>query len=375
MFKRKGNILLPFVSAIAVLAFVAAGYFFWQNQELIQKNLDKTGSTPNVIPTSQDPTAKSETANWKTYRNTKLGFEFKYPSNYSLGETTISNPIYIQSPLNSTRTKGYELQNGELKIEIYNAPKKANDSPEKCYKDYSGGEQLGQESISIGGITTTIYQWRGHGDGQSLCLISGNNRFMISKYPIQTTRQDEFMQILSTFKFTTDKEMKSDSVPTLKNSKQLTYSLPFGWSTIKDSSGEIEVGYDPAVTDVQSDSPNLGVRITGKWQYNPVKKLGGDYSAYIGSYDGGSRHTNLHKAIGLSSEMLAANQWKHPSYHEKEYSYNDWSCLVIIGVDISQYPQIWGICPTSSSKAVYITAGGLEDSVIEQFIKTIKVLK
>jgi hypothetical protein len=68
-----------------------------------------------------------------------------------------------------------------------------------------------------------------------------------------------------------------------------------------------------------------------------------------------------------------------PSFHEKEYQYNNWSCLVFYGVDISQYPTTQGMCVVSKSQAVMFgIAGALnpqDEEMAEQTIRTIKVFK
>lgn len=77
--------------------------------------------------------------------------------------------------------------------------------------------------------------------------------------------------------------------------------------------------------------------------------------------------------MGVTS---ASSDWKSPKYYsEKEYSYNGWNCLVINGVDISQYPVAWGYCPVSSNEALVIAFDGYDWSEIEQQIMAMRLLK
>ncbi|OGE87738.1 MAG: hypothetical protein A3J07_03425 [Candidatus Doudnabacteria bacterium RIFCSPLOWO2_02_FULL_49_13] len=54
-----------FLAAAAIV--VVGGIYLWQNPRIVKA-----------------PVTTNETVNWKTYTNTKYGFEFKYPSNWEL---------------------------------------------------------------------------------------------------------------------------------------------------------------------------------------------------------------------------------------------------------------------------------------------------
>ena len=65
---REGNILLPLISAVAVVAVLAAGYFFLQARQLQKEpSIESQGSsnsnnTNTTFPKSQPV---GETTNWK----------------------------------------------------------------------------------------------------------------------------------------------------------------------------------------------------------------------------------------------------------------------------------------------------------------------
>lgn len=162
-----------------------------------------TGTMPTVVEPSpiltQDPTA-----GWKTYTSTALGFTFKYPAEYNLPKES-EHYLSLDSPLNPDRSiKDYTFHNGELKIEIVTEAAEENDSSVKCWNDHDSGETkiINQSETMINGIVTTIFDWEGHGTGQLICVTYNKQRYLINKYPLETTRQTEFDQILSTFKFT-----------------------------------------------------------------------------------------------------------------------------------------------------------------------------
>jgi len=75
---QKGNILLPLISAVALIAIAAAGYFFYSTSAKAPADKQNQQRTPPVS-TTQD-----ETAAWKTYTNDKFGFMFQYPSNLEI---------------------------------------------------------------------------------------------------------------------------------------------------------------------------------------------------------------------------------------------------------------------------------------------------
>lgn len=69
---QKGNILLPLISAFAIVAIVAAGYFFYQNQQLEQ--------TKAKNPTSILLPSQKEITSWKIFSNSKFGYSLQAPS-------------------------------------------------------------------------------------------------------------------------------------------------------------------------------------------------------------------------------------------------------------------------------------------------------
>lgn len=159
----------------------------------------------------------------------------------------------------------------------------------------------------------------------------------------------------------------------------LSYNLPVGWRTIYDKTGILQLGYNSAIE--KATNQVLGITINGIWLWNPPRKLGYDYSISLQPYSNSvSPHNVLYNKLGIqqiTNSGKPEGSWKSPNYHEKQYSYNSWNCLVIYGVNISQLPNVWGICQISNSKTILISlnAPDTNDKVVEQIISTIKLLK
>lgn len=90
----------------------------------------------------------------------------------------------------------------ELKIEIVTESSKDNDDSEKCFMDHAENPNiLAKEEVVVAGIPATKIQWEGLGTGEFICLIRGGTRYLINKYPIETSRNKSYLDFLASFKF------------------------------------------------------------------------------------------------------------------------------------------------------------------------------
>ena len=78
---QKGFANIALIALVVVLAGTVGYFALVKKQEPVAQQTTPP-STTTQTPTSQQPspTPINETANWKTYRNDKFGFEFKYPA-------------------------------------------------------------------------------------------------------------------------------------------------------------------------------------------------------------------------------------------------------------------------------------------------------
>lgn len=106
---------LPKIVLLVILGLLVAGVLVYAGIAIGKKQ-----NPPEVIPQVVEPSPTPDpTANWKTYRNDKYGFEFKYPEDYSLAdikeETVISAPLSKCSPKLTFNAEQYETLE-EVKI-------------------------------------------------------------------------------------------------------------------------------------------------------------------------------------------------------------------------------------------------------------------
>lgn len=74
--KQKGYFLPIFVAIAIILVIGVGGYFIYQKQAI------KPAITPQQVPQLTPSPIPDQTANWKTYTNTKYNFSLQYPAIY-----------------------------------------------------------------------------------------------------------------------------------------------------------------------------------------------------------------------------------------------------------------------------------------------------
>ncbi len=154
---------------------------------------------------------------YKAYSNNQFGISFNYPENYSLSENSPNDNnhsyyISVMSPIDMTNRKGYELQNGELKVEFWISSKTTNQSLSSYFDEQVkqtnldqagiGAKVLSAKDLTIAGIPAKSLTWQGLGQGTNYYLFYKNNIITINQFPAVTTLQADFNKILSSIKFT-----------------------------------------------------------------------------------------------------------------------------------------------------------------------------
>lgn len=186
MTKQSGfaNVLITIVA----LALIAGGIYYWQKNKLV---------TPSEEPIvdNQPPAApvpdNDETKDWKTYRNEKYGFEFKYPA----GHTPYSAVEKDQLVPSDDESDDVSIAVDEAKAiccEPISLRIKADETPELQNPDFQATRLNGWEALvkigegNLGSAYKTVYVK--HPEGVWL--------------KISQSGDDDFLnQILSTFKF------------------------------------------------------------------------------------------------------------------------------------------------------------------------------
>jgi len=101
---QEGNNTKYFLIIIILILVIGGGIIYWQGKIINEIGEFSTINKPqeeNVLPTDTSKTdtsqAENETADWKTYKNEKYGFEIKYPKNWQI--ESISKESAVFSPL------------------------------------------------------------------------------------------------------------------------------------------------------------------------------------------------------------------------------------------------------------------------------------
>ena len=178
-----------------------------------------TPSSVSVVPLlpTQVPSPTVSIPNYNGhYLSQQFGFSFDYPPEYSLNENypTPDHRSYyvsVMSPIDLTDRKGYDLQDGELKIEIYINPNDKNQTLDQIYSQAKqdaltntsdiGGKILSEKKMVISGTAARSIAWEGVGSGNTIYLLKNNYLFTIVQYPAITGLQSNADQIIKSLKF------------------------------------------------------------------------------------------------------------------------------------------------------------------------------
>lgn len=219
MRNEKGNILVIVLAGFLLLAIGAAGYFFWQNQQLqnVPSNQYPTNSNQVNSPT---PSTQDETVNWKTFQSSSAPFTFKYPvtSEWKLFDTTDSSGPAVAVTCEQCASGNMDLF-------------QAIQSP----KYWSIDQYLTQDILTtdkskfmLGNIEAVrgVQSGSEQAGGSSLVIyaVYNNKGYLITqRFPkaLSKTRVNEFPKaspdILSTFKFLADNSKQTASTKTYVN--------------------------------------------------------------------------------------------------------------------------------------------------------------
>lgn len=213
---EKGFANIALVVVIVILLGVVGYFAFVKKLPPIAQQTPTPMSTQTKTPVpTPTPTPKGETANWKTYTNTKYGFEVKYPSDvFKLDEVSLALVHKLKS------LHSYSLKDGSdlglaTDISLTFKPGPATcDYLENTLKIQSLGVPF-----TLGGIKGVSYEMGAEGEGVVDYCIKGNEnknvfaierKFLNESYDINLSKQSDYIssaeqtkladQVLSTFK-------------------------------------------------------------------------------------------------------------------------------------------------------------------------------
>ena len=210
---QKGFSLILIVLLIAVLG--VGGYFVYSNY---------SGNQIKPVPIQASPipqlTPTDETANWRTYTNTLVGFSIKYPEKLSYNEVRLQDSLYPFMPNvsaiefvnqnnkrefgNSLLIRVFGIKDKNLNTDSLDLEKLSRHDffpiTNAEWKDIKIGNFNGRYIASTGGVLV----------GYSAILVVTDKIFYFNLYDYADDTyitSNDFNQILSTFKFLDDKSV------------------------------------------------------------------------------------------------------------------------------------------------------------------------
>jgi len=211
---KKNN--LPKIILFVILGLVIVAGAVYAGMQMGKKQISPTiiaepTSIPTVIPQITEITPTSdETANWKTYRNTEVGYQISYPPDWELKENVNSNYLGMItiSPKSATEDNMYR---GSVTVW-------PNYSPVKAVNIQELEKNIQQAEEGVAEYSTEEFRkigerefWIARG---GCCMDIGKHAFTLNKLSVYRitlhnlelafteTENEIFNLILSTFKFT-----------------------------------------------------------------------------------------------------------------------------------------------------------------------------
>ena len=190
---KSSGFIVVLLSILLIISVLIAGFFAYQTQNLV-KQITELQPTPTPIASTEPSPTTDPSADWQTFTNKELGFEIKYPKNFTISSGLIPN--------NGTQIT---LISDQRNILIINKP---NINP-LTNKKYESLEQFDPrvknfKLIMIGQYEAKdsgIYDTQGGTTQRDLIMEKDDSIWIIQDLQKEELTNEIFDQIISTFKF------------------------------------------------------------------------------------------------------------------------------------------------------------------------------
>lgn len=373
---QKGHALIFLLVGVFILAVLGGAFYLGKSTIAKPSPVPVvTSQTPQPTSATKTPPTSDETANWKVYNDQKYNFSFQHPD---LKECCkISGPVgdanlVVTLADNNTVTQGTDKPFNGLAVYVVNRNISGEEGFNSYiyyqknalldqYKAFTGEQpkQTGSEKTVVvadrQGVSLKGFSWD---NIERIYVPFPDNQKVLVIAKSQTSGgnfETIFNNILSTFKFLDQKQNSNQNTQTDNSStaKKLVYNLPATWQTAKDTTGKLEIGYDPSSYNPNSLQSRIDLNSKACCSSIVFKLL---------PYDGSSRHQFISKntgAIKLSNTL------------EKEYLIEGKSALFQYNVDFSGNSTV-GVIVVDNSQAVLIESQSGDPKLIEKILSTFK---
>ena len=255
----------------AVVIFFGGALTYWTYND---PNSYSTSTDATVVSKTNTNTNANETADWKTYNNTKYGFCFKYPVDLSVSEDTNKNFIAGDYSINLQRNDQHWVYSVATKNTARSLQQEVLDRKTTLESEGKTVTETNSNINNVDAIKIITTPRADYGD-VSIYLIKDNVLFVLSG----DTTQYNFDTWFSTFKFTdltADWETYNNSI--------LKYSIKYPKTWKLDSTSY------PSLNVVTITSPTNSKRLSDiTVQYYPnIQTISASFSAltdFIGNND------------------------------------------------------------------------------------------
>lgn len=270
---QKGFVTPLIIVGVVVLAIVAAGAFYLGKATTFQEVPNPLSIFQSIQPIPSSTT--DGTANWKTYTNTLLGYELKYPSSLRLIEKTSFRSMTL-TDMELDESTTYPLTGENVLVESVGG--QAGSTP-AIYKgfllsirpntsSYYSYETLSSywDKVPIDGLsaykTEDSFESGGH-KAQFINVVledSYKDQYELNASFNAANKQEYFSlfnQILSTFRFF-DQDQTATEFPPLYPKvdwRETTYQEKYSFANQTMVGGIIEKGADVTVSRLYKDFP------------------------------------------------------------------------------------------------------------------------